>query len=98
MQNTTGESCRVERFRVLSDKIEPGVIITYKLRSDQLPVHPEKVWRGKVLLYNKLFHRAVVESLEEGYEECEDDVWLEQIVQIEERGYTAPSQDEGTLT
>jgi hypothetical protein len=98
MQITKGEGCRVEGFRVRSDKIEPGVIITYKLRTNQLPVHPEKIWRGKVLFYNKLFHRAVVESLEEGYEECEDDVRLEQIVQIEERGYTAPSQDECTLT
>lgn len=98
MRIIKGEGCNVERLRVLSEKIEPGAIITYRLRTDQLPVHPEKVWRGNVLLYNKLSHRAVVESLEEGYEGCEDDVWLEQIIQIEERGYTAPSQDEGALT
>jgi hypothetical protein len=53
---------------------------------------------GNVLLYNQLSHRAVVESLEEGYEGCEDDVWLEQIIQIEDRGYTASSQDECALS
>src|SRR5207302_5328022 len=39
------------------------------------------------LLYNRLFHRAIVESLEEGYEECEDEVWLEQIIRIEDRDH-----------
>lgn len=74
----------MERFCIRSEEIEAGVIITYKLRRDQRPVHPEKEWHGKVILYNSHFHRAVVESLEEGYEGCEDDVWLEQIMQIED--------------
>ncbi len=74
----------MESNRVRPEKITPVVIITYKLRRDQRPVHPEKEWHGKVILYNSHFHRAVVESLEEGYEDCEDDVWLEQIMQIED--------------
>lgn len=74
----------MERFCIRSEEIEAGVIITYKLRRDQRPVHPEKEWHGKVILYNSHFHRAVVESLEEGYEDCEEDVWLEQIMQIED--------------
>ena len=57
----------MERLCVRSEMIEPEVIITYTLRTDQLPVHPEKEWRGKVLFYNSHFHRAVVKSLEEGY-------------------------------
>jgi hypothetical protein len=74
----------MERFCIRSEEIEPGVIITYKLRHDQRPVHPEKEWHGKVILYNSHFHRAVVESLDEGYEDCEDVVWLEQIMRIED--------------
>ena len=81
----------MERLCVRSEMIEPGVIITYTLRTDQLPVHPEKEWRGKVLFYNSHFHRAVVKSLEEGYEDCEDDVWLEQIIRIEDRSHTSSS-------
>lgn len=73
----------MERLHVSNEDIKPGVIVIYKLRRDQRPLQPEKEWRGKVLLYNELFHRAVVESLEKGYEECEDDVWLEQIIRLE---------------
>ena len=34
----------MESNRVRPEKITPGVIITYKLRRDQRPVHPEFVW------------------------------------------------------
>src|SRR2546423_15282082 len=77
-------SLSMERYRVRSEEIEPGIIITYKLRKDQRPVNPEKEWRGKILLYNRLFHRAIVESLEEGDEEWGDEGWLEQIIRIED--------------
>ena len=56
----------MERLCVRSEMIEPGVIITYTLRTDQLPVHLEKEWRGKVLFYNSHFHRAVVSRLKRG--------------------------------
>jgi hypothetical protein len=88
MQIAKGEGCLMERFRVRYEDIKPGAIVIYKLRRNQRPVHAEKEWRGKVLLYNRFIHRAVVESLEEGYEECEDDVWLEQIIRIEEDDHT----------
>ena len=39
----------MEKFCGRSKEIEPGVIITYTLRPDQRPRHPEKGWRGKVL-------------------------------------------------
>lgn len=80
----------MEGIRVRPEEITPGVIITYKLRCDQWPVYPEKEWRGKVLFYNWFLHRAVVEPLEEGYEDCEDDVWLEQIMRIEKHDHTSP--------
>ena len=77
----------MESIGVRPEEITPGIIIIYKLRRDQKPRQPEKEWRGKVLHYNGHLHRAVVKSLEEGYEEgykeCEDDVWLEQIIRIE---------------
>ena len=43
-----------------------------------------KEWHGKVVRYYRDFHRAMVVSLEEGYEGCEEDVWLEQVVRIEQ--------------
>lgn len=74
---------RMQRLPIRDEQITPGVIVLYTLRPDQRPRHPEKEWRGKVLCYDKVFHRAMVVSLEEGYEGCEEDVWLEQIVMIE---------------
>ncbi|HYT36935.1 MAG TPA: hypothetical protein VEP90_08500 [Methylomirabilota bacterium] len=70
-------------MQITQEATMPGVIITYRLRPDQRPRHPEKVWRGKVLSYNRDFRRAMVVSLEEGYEGYEEDVCLEQIIGIE---------------
>lgn len=72
----------MHRRSIRDEQITPGVIVVYTLRPDQRPRHPEKEWNGKVLRYDKVFHRAIVESLEEGYEGCEEDVWLGQIVRI----------------
>lgn len=69
--------------RLREEHITPRVIILYMLRPDQRPRHPDKEWRGKVLRYDEVFHRAMVESLEVGYEGCDEDVWLGQIVRIE---------------
>jgi hypothetical protein len=70
--------------RLREEQITPGVIVVYTLRADQRPRHPEKEWHGKVIRYYRDFHRAMVVSLEEGYEGCEEDVWLEQVVRIEQ--------------
>ena len=56
----------------------------------------EKQWRGKILSHDKVYHRAMVESLEEGYEDCEDDVWLEQIIRIEDRSHTSSSYNKAS--
>jgi hypothetical protein len=82
MQIPKGEG-RVEKLCIRPEAITPGTIILYTLRPDQRPRHPEKEWRGKVLRYHRVSHRAMVESLEEGYEACEEDVRFEQIVRIE---------------
>ena len=74
----------MERFCIRFEALIPGVIVVYTLRPDQRPRHPEKEWRGKVLRYDRKFYRAMVESLEVGYEGCEDEVWLKQIIRIEE--------------
>jgi hypothetical protein len=70
-------------MQITPEAITPGVIITYRLRPDQRPRHPEKEWRGKVVCYYKDFQRAMVVSLEEGYEGYEEDVWYKQIVRME---------------
>jgi len=77
--------------KLRDEQITPGVILTYTLRPDQRPRHPEKEWRGTVLRYDKVFHRAMVESLEEGCVGYEDEVWFEQITRIEERIENATS-------
>jgi hypothetical protein len=66
------------------EQITPGVSVVYTLRADQRPRHPEKEWHGKVVRYDRDCQRAMVVSLEEGYEGCEEDVWLEQVVRIEQ--------------
>ena len=71
--------------RLREEQITPGVIVVYTLRADQRPRHPEKEWHGKVTRYCRDCHRAMVVSLEEGYEGCEEDVWLEQVVRIEQQ-------------
>jgi hypothetical protein len=60
----------MQRFR--EEEITPGVIVVYTLRADQRPRHPEKEWHGKVVRYYRDFHRAMVVSLEEGYEGCDE--------------------------
>ena len=46
--------------------IKPGMIIAYRLLPKDMPVNPNKVWRGKVMQYNEQSIR--VETLEPGYE------------------------------
>jgi len=80
----------MKRFYVCSEAIKPGVIIIYLLRTDQRPRQPGKEWRGKILCYDRLSRIASVESLEEGYEGCEDDVKLEQVIGIFEYDKSNP--------
>lgn len=61
-----------------------GDIFVYKMRSENLPVNPEKEWRGKALrIYldePRLLDHVRVESLEEGEEGLTERVYPQQIL------------------
>lgn len=66
------------------EQITSGDSVVYTLRTDQRPRQPDKEWRGSVLCVYPTIQRIRVASLEKGYEDCEEDVWFEQILRIEE--------------
>ena len=66
------------------------MVILYRLRSDQRPRQPAKEWRGRVLEVYRNVQRTIVTSLEAGYEGCQDEVWFEQIIRIEESASLPP--------
>ena len=76
---------------ILPDRIQPedikqGSIIRYQLSSHDLPVHPERMWRGRVLLaYGNDWDIDVykVSILVPSYEGATERVMLEQIKIIE---------------
>jgi hypothetical protein len=72
-----------QRRCIRDEQLIPGAIVVYTLRPDQRPRHPEKEWRGKVLCVYPAIQRIHVASLGEGYEDCDEDVWFEQVVRIE---------------
>lgn len=61
-----------------------GDIIVYKMRSEDLPVNPDKEWRGKVLRVYvdepRLLDCLRIESLEEGEEGLTEVVYPQQIL------------------
>jgi hypothetical protein len=63
-------------------KIRPGMIIAYHLLPKDIPLNPNKVWRGKVLRYNEEF--ILVELLEPGYSGLTEYVAYSQLVAIEQ--------------
>ena len=66
---------------VNTTKLEPNVVIWYRLPPRQLPKNRLKLWRGKVL--RKGFSIVCVESLQEGYEGQTEYVAFGDIVFIE---------------
>jgi hypothetical protein len=62
-------------------RLEPNVIIWYRLPPRQLPKNRLKLWRGKVL--SKGLSSVFVESLQEGYEGQTEYVAFDDIVFIE---------------
>ena len=59
--------------------LQPGCIVAYRLLPQDAPLHPEKVWVGKVLDVSWLNLCCHVESLEDGYQGLREIVWLIQI-------------------
>jgi hypothetical protein len=66
---------------VNTTKLEPNVVIWYRLPPHQLPKNRLKLWKGKVL--RKGFSIVFVESLQEGYEGQTEYVAFGDIVFIE---------------
>ncbi|MFL5627955.1 MAG: hypothetical protein ACJ788_20430 [Ktedonobacteraceae bacterium] len=55
-------------------------VISYRLLPYQLPINPDRLWRGKILSIGLSI--VLVESLEAGYEGLKEFVRFEQIVEI----------------
>jgi hypothetical protein len=67
--------------------LQPGVTISYRLRSSQMPINPLKLWYGKVeevtrSKANEMVGCCWVKSLEAGFEELHECVFFEQIVEV----------------
>ncbi|HKV57088.1 MAG TPA: hypothetical protein VJO32_02365, partial [Ktedonobacteraceae bacterium] len=67
--------------------VRVGDIVVYKMQPKDLPVNPDKEWRGKILrIYldePRLLDFLFVESLEEGETGMTEIVYLSQIVRKE---------------
>jgi len=64
-------------------ELKPGMVVVYLLRANQLPIHPEKGWQGKIKRVYRSIDAVEVEVLSEGYEGSEELVHFEQIVRVE---------------
>jgi hypothetical protein len=63
------------------DLLQKGAVIAYRLPIEELPIHPKKLWKGRVLaLYED---RVLVEMLEPGYAGLSEYVYISQIVGLE---------------
>jgi len=70
----------------LDKRITEGAIIVYRLRPEQLPTNPERLWTGRVI---KVFQdRANIESgvlvevIDSGYEGYTEVVITKQVVRV----------------
>lgn len=61
---------------------EVGTIILYKLLPKDLPVHPERLWKGRVMWVSSSSQCAQVVSLDQGCEGLTEIVLFSQIAQI----------------
>ena len=62
-------------------QIKPGTIVAYKLLPKDIPLHPNKIWRGIVLRYNE--ELILVELLEPGYSKLTEYITYGQLVAME---------------
>ncbi len=62
--------------------IKPGMIVAYRLLPKDMPVDPNKVWRGKVVHCNE--HSILLELLEPGYSELQETITYQQIIGVSE--------------
>ena len=70
-------------------RLSIGDIVVYKMRPENLPVNPDKEWRGSILRIHldepRLVDCLYVESLEEGESGFTEIVYPQQIVRKERR-------------
>ncbi len=71
----------------MSDQLVPGAIIYYRLLPSQLPVHPEKEWKGRLLSVHigvpGSLEMSLVECLDDGYDLATEFVLISQITRVE---------------
>jgi hypothetical protein len=63
------------------EKVERGSIVWYRLLPKDLPIKPNKLWRGQVDYCGPFGIR--VSSLEPGYENLQEWIRYEQVIGIE---------------
>ena len=70
----------------IKKQLAKGCQIAYRLKPSQLPTHKEKLWHGLVLhtILDRvgLLDSVIVKSLEPGYEDETEIVFLEQIIDV----------------
>jgi hypothetical protein len=66
-----------------------GDTVFYRLKLSDLPINPERVWKGKIeSVYSKVgMCFVLVSSLDEGYEGLREAVWPSQVVKIERNAH-----------
>lgn len=68
---------------IFRENLTIGATILYVLSPDQLPIHPEKEWRGKIISVYSSMDAAEIEVLNEGYQGERERVCFKQIIRIE---------------
>ena len=72
------------------NKMDTGIIITYKLPMSENPVNPSKLWRGKVIRYNNIC--VLVEILNPGYEGLTEWITVDLVIGASHENISAESQ------
>ena len=80
----------------IKKQLAKGCQIAYRLKPSQLPTHKEKLWHGLVLhtILDRvgLLDSVIVKSLEPGYEDETEIVFLEQIIDVSNESEKEPGE------
>lgn len=63
--------------------LEVDSFIAYRLKPQDLPANPHKLWRAKVISFDTRVGLCWVELLEDGYTGLKEFVYISQIVGVE---------------
>ncbi len=68
------------------EQLQPGIVVEYRLRPDQQPTNPDKIWHGRVLHlfvnHSLLYDGVMVEITNPGFEGGTEFVHLSQLTNI----------------